>query len=441
MKSYAFDLESNGLLDELDTIHCLVIRDLKSKEVISLRPNEIERGLDILSTGNVVGHNIITFDIPAIQKVYPQWTCKGVVRDTMTLSRLVFPHLKDLDFSHARKNPDFPKQMIGRNSLESWGHRIGIHKGNYDKGWDEWNEEMQSYCEQDVEVTQQLLKRLMSKKPSKESIELEHDVAEIIWRQEQYGFAFNKSEATKLYARLLDERTKLGDSLTSLFPPWIVCTPFVPKRDNKTRGYKKGVTIYKEAEVEFNPNSRDHIALKLIEKYDWKPTEFTPSGKPKIDETTLEPLTYPEAKQLTEYLMLTKRLGQIAEGKNAWIKLERNGRMHGRINSNGAVTGRMTHMQPNMSQVPASYAPYGNECRKLFTASKGRVLVGCDADTLELRCLAAYMAPYDGGAYIKTVLEGDKSSGTDMHTLNSKVLGCSRDDAKTWFLITRNLYL
>lgn len=434
-----FDIETNGLLPELDRLHCLCMRDLDTGKDYSHHDHldkwfPIERGLELLEKADMlIGHNIIQFDIPAIQKVYPRWKPRGIVRDTLVMSRLQFPDLKERDFSYARRNEDFPKQLIGSHSLKAWGHRILNYKDDYDGGWDHWSQKMQRYCEQDVEVTASLWDKLMSKKPSQESIELEHRVAQIIWRQEQYGFAFDADGARKLYADLLSRRVELGERLSDHFPPWIVRTPFTPKRDNKTKGYVKGVTIHKEREVEFNPNSRDHIALKLREKYGWKPKEFTPEGKPKIDETVLEKLPYPEAKLLAENFLLTKRLGQIGEGRNSWIKLERDGRIHGRVNTNGAVTGRMTHSHPNMAQVPSTRALWGTECRSLFIADKGYVLLGCDADGLELRCLAGYMALFDGGKYVTTVLEGDKEAGTDMHSLNAAVLQCSRDEAKTWF--------
>jgi DNA polymerase I-like protein with 3'-5' exonuclease and polymerase domains len=131
--------------------------------------------------------------------------------------------------------------------------------------------------------------------------------------------------------------------------------------------------------------------------------------------------------------MLTKRIGQVGEGRHSWLASEREGKIHGSVNTNGAVTGRMTHASPNIAQVPSVRAPYGKECRSLFKAETGRRLVGCDADALELRCLAGYMALYDGGKYVKTVLGGRKEDGTDMHSINSRTLGCDRDTAKTWF--------
>jgi DNA polymerase I-like protein with 3'-5' exonuclease and polymerase domains len=138
-------------------------------------------------------------------------------------------------------------------------------------------------------------------------------------------------------------------------------------------------------------------------------------------------MPYPEAKPLCEYLMIQKRLGQLAEGKEAWVKLEKNGRIHGRVNTNGAVTGRCTHSNPNMAQVPAVRAPYGKECRELFKVAPGYKMVGADASGLELRCLAHFMGKWDNGAYAKELLEGD------IHTANQKAAGLeTRDQAKTF---------
>ena len=437
MTRYVFDIETNGLLDELDTIHCLVFKDIDTGEVFSHHDHggwSIWAGLvKLLSADMIIGHNIMGFDLPAIQKIYPELKHTCQVRDTLVLSRLLFADLKERDFQFRVTNPDFPGRLIGSHSLRAWGHRIHNFKEDYDDGWANWSPEMQHYCVQDVTVTASLWDKLLSKNPSAESVELEHRVFEIIQRQEQYGIRFDASGARHLYGQLLARSAELADLLRSAFPPWETSTPFTPKRDNRTLGYKAGVAISKLKTVEFNPNSRDHIAEKLREKYDWQPTEFTPEGKPSLEEETLDALTYPEAKLLSESFMITKRLGQIGEGKNSWIKLERNGRIHGRINTNGAVTGRMTHSHPNMAQVPSVRSPYGKECRSLFTAGPGKLLVGCDADALELRCLAGYMAHYDNGDYIKTVLEGNKADATDMHSLNARVLGCDRDTAKTWF--------
>ena len=135
----------------------------------------------------------------------------------------------------------------------------------------------------------------------------------------------------------------------------------------------------------------------------------------------------PEAALLVEYLTLNKRLGQIGNGKQAWLKAEKNGKLHGRVNPMGAVTSRCTHSNPNMAQVPSVGAPFGEECRALFTVPEGYSLLGADASGLELRCLAHYMSRHDGGKYGLEILEGD------IHTANQKAAGLpERSQAKTF---------
>ena len=148
----------------------------------------------------------------------------------------------------------------------------------------------------------------------------------------------------------------------------------------------------------------------------------------------LSSLPYPEAKLLSEYLLLDKRLGQLSDGQQAWLKAVDGitDRIHGRVNTNGTVTGRCTHHSPNMAQVPAVGAPYGKECRSLFGPPEGYYQIGCDASGLELRCLAHYLARYDGGAYAQVVLHGD------IHTTNQKAAGLpDRNSAKRFILKVR----
>ena len=424
MRRLAFDLETNGLLDELDTIHSLCIQDVDTGETWSCHDHgglpTISDGLFLLAEADVIlGHNIIKFDIPAINKARPGWASKARVRDTLVLSRLQRPDLMDRDVRReaAGKLRDMPKHLKGSHSLQAWGFRLQNLKDDYSGGWEQWSPDMQEYCEQDVAVTAQLFKLFEAEQYSDEAVELEHRVAWIIARQERFGFGFDRTAAEALYLVLKARSEELEERLKDAFPPWTVCTgTMIPKRDNKTLGYKQGVPVTKYKEVLFNPSSRIHIERCLRDKYGWEPAQLTESGRAKIDDAILNALPYPEAKALAEFFMLEKRLGQISDGKNAWYRLEKRGRIHGSVNSNGAVTGRMTHARPNMAQVPAVGKPYGYECRSCFIAPPGKVLVGCDASGLELRMLAHYMAKYDGGKYAEAVLG-------DVHWENTKGLG------------------
>jgi DNA polymerase-1 len=451
------------------------MEDLETGKVISCTDDDplrfpIQYGLNLLSEAEeIVGHNVINFDVPAIQKVYPKWKTKARVTDTMILARVLWADIKDADRKRVATG-QLPAALTGRYSLEAFGYRLGLLKGTYakDKGgdaWASWSDEMQRYCEQDVTVTVRLFrfaevrwKDSKSEKPvpfSDGCIELEHKVAWIISRQQRWGFRFNVAKAQKLYGDLIARRFDLERELRQVFHPWfrgreiVVPKKSMVRRKNAPIGgdhTTEGAAYQKIELVEFNPNSRDHISDRLMKLRGWKPKDFGKDGKPTVDDTVLSKLPYPEAKPLAEYLMVQKRIGQIAEGAKAWLKVEKAGRIHGAVITNGAVTGRMTHFDPNVAQAPASYSPYGHECRDCFEHTLGR-LVGCDADALELRCLAGYMAPIDGGAYIETVLKGDKSKGTDIHSVNARALGLDpkgsyvvdgkplsgRDIAKTWF--------
>jgi DNA polymerase I-like protein with 3'-5' exonuclease and polymerase domains len=463
-RTVAFDVETDGFLDVLTRVHCLVIRDMDTGEVWSCTDNwtegdfigedgsvlthrlGIRQGLHILSAASrVIGHNIIGFDIPAIQKVYPDFTLSGDVRDTLVMARVIWPRdrLKEMDYRGFNRGT-FPGKLIGNHSLEAFGYRLGEYKGDFKGPWETWTPEMQEYCEQDVEVTARLWAKVQAQRWPEQSTDLEHRVARIISRQERRGFTFDMEAARRLYADLVDRKAQLEAELTAVFPPLEVRTTIIPKVNNSKLGYVKGVPAVKVRIEDFNPSSRDQIA-KRLQMLGWTPTEFTAGGKPQVDETTLSDLPYPEAKPLLEYLLVDKRIGQIATGDESWMKhVARDGRIRGSVNSNGAVTGRMTHARPNLAQVPASHSPWGEQCRSVFVAASGMTLVGCDADALELRCLAHFMARYDDGAYVRVVLEGKKEDGTDIHSVNARALGLEpqaiafgtlkgRDVAKTWF--------
>ncbi len=439
MARYVFDIESDGLLDTMTKIHVLVLKDVESGEVFTFRADHVSSGIGMLEEADeIIGHNVIKFDVPAIRLLYPTFSPRKVT-DTLVLSRLLFPEMRDRDAT--RK--DFPKKLTGSHSLEAWGHRLGNYKGDFKGPWDVCTDEMVTYCEQDVEVTTTLYTRLMAKDPPPTAVDLEHRFATIISMQERNGFTFNREAAATLYSNLVGLRLSLAQQLKTTFGDEVVEEVFVPKVNNTKRGYEKGVPFTKRRTIEFNPSSRQQIARRL-QALGWKPTEFTESGQPKVDESVLEKLPYPEAKLLARYFLVEKRIGQLAEGEQAWLKVvTTKGRIHGSVNTNGAVTGRCTHSNPNVAQVPKVQigkgpdgdkvilkdldGGWGFECRSLFGPSQGKVLVGIDLSGLELRCLAHFMAKYDGGAYATVLLEGD------IHTVNQEAAGLpNRDNAKTF---------
>lgn len=432
-----FDIETNGLLDTLSTVHCLVTKDTESNEVRRFRGDDIQtNGLPHLQNAKAVGgHNVIKFDLPALEKVYG-FKYSGGIFDTLVMSRLVFSDIGDSDFVLYRQKK-IPGKCMGSHGLKAWGFRLGILKGDYgeeENCWEQWSKEMEDYCEQDVHVTHALFNHIHSIEHTQLSAWLEHEFCKTIARQERRGVRFNRQAAEALWVELNARRTEVGQKLKAVFGSWEVPDkPFTPKRDNAAKGYKAGVTIQRTKTVEFNPASRAHIANRLMALHGWKPKEFTEKGAVKVDEAIISKLRFPEVPLILEYLLLDKRLGQLSEGNQAWLKLEKGGRIFGSVNTGGAVTGRCTHANPNLAQVPNMGSLYGKECRSLFMAGEGYKLVGCDAAGLELRCLAHYMARWDKGAYAKIILEGKKEEGTDIHSMNQKAAGLpDRDTAKTF---------
>lgn len=439
-KYIVFDIETDGLLDTTKRFWCGWLYD--SYTDLYTGYTDLDEFFDALnkygtSGYNIVGHNICKFDIPALKKLKGErfaFDVRDVCIDTLVLARLIYSNIKDTDVGLMRSGK-LPKALYGSHSLKAYGYRMGELKGTYgeqEDAWDKFTPEMYAYNKQDVVVTLKLFNKLMSKGYPLKAIQLEHDIAWVMAKQERNGFVFDKASAVKLYADLSAKRQELYDSLVSDVGSWTVYKgDKIYKRDNAKKGIKAGVPYPQYEEVTFNPNSRAHIAKVLMDR-GWIPEEMTPTGAPKVDEDTLKSaMDIPLTPKILEFLLINKRIAQLAEGDNAWLKMmteDSDGyyRIHGSVNPNGAVTGRATHSYPNVAQVPAGRSPYGMECRSLFTVPEGWYQAGIDASGLELRCFGSFLYPYDKGAYIKEILEGD------IHTHNQKMAGLpTRDQAKT----------
>ena len=475
-----FDIESDGLLDTITVLHCINAIDRATGKSFAFnggvykdgtpapRDGTIEDGLKFLEEADIAGQNIINYDIPAIQKLYPNWKPRGKVFDTKVAACVIWTNVDELDHA-ALKSGRLPEEfrklgLIGAQSLKAWGWRLGERKGDFDPAnytdedgekhtWKTigFTQDMDTYGRQDPVVTLKLVEKIESKLYSQECIDLEHRVAQISFKQHERGFAVDVVSIEALTATLQRRHAEIAGQLQQQFRPWYVpniskgTALFTPKKDIKVAGYVAGCVFSKVKYVVFNPASREHIADRLMKLRSWRPGAFTPTGQPQIDETILGALVWPEAKLLSEYLLIEKRIGQIATGKEAWLRhAVRRGiygientnttpRIHGKVNTNGAVTGRMTHSKPNVAQTPRIGTPYGAECRACFVAAPGFVLVGCDAEGIELRMLGHFMALYDLGEYARTVVEGKKEDGTDVHSVNQRAIGMNkRDSAKTF---------
>ncbi len=395
-----FDIETTMTADK---IWCIVCKH--GDTYYQFKEDRLHRFAELIKqTEEVIGHNIIGFDIPVVNTIFGYdvfANCK--VTDTLVLSRLLNPMIE------------------GGHSLKNWGTKLGQNKIHFEQ-FDYFSEDMLTYCRNDVELTERLYKFLINKtKDFGMSIELEHKVAQIIQKQHERGFKINVVEAYELQSKFQEDMNDLTTKVRETFPPIKIEEEFIPKSNNKARGYVKGVPFTKVKYKEFNLGSRQQIAERLM-LLGWKPKKKTDKGHVIVDEKVLSEIhNIPEAKLINRFLMLQKRIAQV----NSWIEgIKEDGRVHGKVITNGTITGRMSHQSPNMAQIPAVYSPYGKECRALWTVNKGYKLVGVDASGLELRMLAHYMNDKD---YIYEVVNGD------IHRANQAAAGLeSRDKAKTF---------
>ena len=420
-----FDIETDGL--NPSKIHCIVAIDEHDK-VYTFTPDEIDQGVDLLSKADtLIGHNIIGYDIPAIKKLKDVDLTKSCnLIDTLLISRLLKPTRE------------------GGHSLEMWGYRLKFHKSDQPE-WDVFTEDMLEYCIKDVQLNKKVYEVLLkySEGFSAESIELETSVAKILHEQERVGFKFDMEKGVMLLSQLQERMKEVEDEVHKVFKPrWVDEKMVTPKLKKDGTLSKQGLTEYEYEEryvakdttpfmrksyQEFNLGSRKQIG-EYLQEFGWKPKSFTPTGQPIVDEAVLSKIkTIPQALLIAEFLLLQKRIAQV----DSWIEaVEEDERVHGFVISTGAITGRMSHRNPNLAQVPSIHSPYGKDCRACWTVNEGYKLVGVDASQLELRMLAHYMKDKE---YINEIINGD------IHTANQRAAGLeSRDQAKTF--IYANIY-
>lgn len=535
MRTVIWDCETDGLLPEVSTIWCICLRIVEDgieSPTYSYVNNpatgedDIDDAVAIIEDADmVVGHNMLGYDYRVLEKLYEDFNPKPgqIIRDTQVLSQMYYANEKDKDFDRFRRGT-LEGKLIGRFGLEAWGQRLGHFKGDYSKemkalGLDPWKDfdhvKGVPYCEDDVEVTSRLWRKIIGTEWSHEADILEHQISELMILQEEFGFWFDRAEAERLAARLQTEYDTLNAEAVAHFGRWYAPDKkykgepradfgeddsravwgevTIEKKETRRKTFKEGPLAgvthnyskdapYCKVDIkEFNPNSRPQIIDRLKFVYGWEPVDFTEAGNPEVNDEVLRDLAkhWSICETLAELFFYSKILGQIAHGNNAWLKLvDENGFIHGRCNPGGTRSGRASHSNPNVAQVPkvkvidvinketgevnalfvvngepiadvvkedgtykkAAVAKgragdFGWECRNLFGAPKinGQQwwLMGSDLKGVELRCFGHHLAEYDGGAYAEIILNGD------IHTVNQNAAGLnSRDNAKTFIYAT-----
>lgn len=503
-------LWAEGKISQCDRLWCVGVLDLDTREKfywgVDLGPDSIEYGMRFLSkVDRCIAHNGIGYDYPQMEKLYPEsFKRPRQAWDSMVIAKVIWPPdaLFGPDLARARAGT-FPMKLVKRHSLEAWGHRTGTHKVEYSGGFDAWRPAMASYLMTGDLDGPEALWRLIEKRLGwapdtpegalvwpERVISDENKVAEIIQEQQAFGIRFDQEKAVKLSSELLNTKagieTQLIETFGSWWQPGEVTTParsmqralpqfpdvtirrVSEKTGKELRPYvgppleefQEGCPYTPITWTTFNPGSRDHLGMRLQAVFGWKPKAFGKDGKPTVDESTLaeipEAVMPKETRQLIlDYFVVSKTLGMLSKGAKSWMGLcskhsEKHGtesRIHGSMDTCGAVTRRGIHKDPNLSQVPSVRKEkvvledgskvekalhglkgrYGYECKELMTADPGWELTDCDASSLELIDLGHYLFLLDGGKFSARVCDPDR----DPHQEHADLADMTRGDAKT----------
>lgn len=426
-KYWAFDIETDDL--KATRIWCAVFINAATRErIVATDHQSIRRFFEEHPDAILVGHNIISFDVPTCNRVLGLHIPYDRVVDTLTLSYLYDP------------------RMLGGHSLEAWGERLGLAKIEF-KDFSCLSDEMITYCIQDTElclrVFKALTRRMRERGFSEKSAWIEHNIRQVVDEQQNNGFYFDIPAAEELYATLRERERGLAVPILELFPAVLVPAGTYNFRTRKDgtpyASYVRHTEQYPRLEMnddgtytvyayqEFNIGSPKQRVDKLL-SLGWEPDKFTPTGQPKVDEESLlkfaDESNIPEVRLIADWLVTNGRGNMV----NTWLDCvdRSDSRMHGRVFTCGAGTRRMTHSSPNTANIPKAdpKVPWGKECRSLWTVPKGKVLVGYDAKALEMRMFAHYLGDPE---VAKLYIEGDP------HSANAAMLGIDRSTVKNVF--------
>ncbi len=460
-----FDIETNALrIQEIENFWCGGAKPLDEDKVFMF--TSLSEYLDyLLSAEELIGHNIIGYDIPALKhlsrsKLGKEFNPQGRITDTLILSRL------------------YNYGMPNGHSLDAWGRRLGCEKIEFND-YSRFSEEMLEYCEQDVivnaKVYEWLQSRITDRPEFRDAIDIEHYMSHVAVQMHEDGFKFNVDHAKRIHTNVTNELSQLDSELVKAFPPKeVFVKEIVPKAKKDGSLSRVGLTedewatatvgrpIRRCKTVPFDPNSNAQIVQRLNDS-GWRPIEKTKGhikaerdkDKEKLEKFKLTgwkvsevnlatlPEDAPEAaKKLVRRLFLEGRRRTLQEWFDNYN--ETTGRIHGTITPLGCWTQRCSHSKPNMGNVPSTATKYkskelidlaklyGSHMRSMWMADEGSYLVGTDASGIQLRILAHII---NDPTFIEAIVNGEKSKKTDIHNLNMKALGdvCrDRSVAKTF---------
>ena len=450
MKVYVFDLESDNLLEEATKIHCGVVANLNDDRTWKYRPHEIDQLVSQLMKADVlIGHNIISYDLPLIEKLTGQ-VFKGKVVDTLVMSRLHKPK-RTLPI-HAKN------KRAGPHSLYSWGVRCGRDKPDYD-AWEEFDEDMLHRCSEDVEINKLTFFELMKEVKGqswRDAHLLTFELFKNLHKQEQYGWLVDQPYMDKCVDILTHWIERIDNTIVPLLPLKLIVEEqkvkgeykYVQKPFKKNREYSAQVLnwmalcdmdsseksvvgpfsriSYRTVSLDSNDETKDYLLSQGWEPETWN-YKKDKKGRPEKDERGNLIKTSPKLNGDDAFIGVSGKVGRLIAKRvqarhrrsqiEGWKRLIRpDGRLSARV-AGVASTGRMKHA--GLVNVPGGDAFFGKQMRKCFISKPGYVLVGCDSAGCQNRQLAARVGdPF----FTETLINGSKELGTSIHHVNQKAI-------------------
>ena len=423
---FVIDIEADSLTPSV--IWCVVVRNAATNEVWRFRDaKEFNSFVALHKEAIWVGHNALSFDIPVLNRLWHSTIRYGRVIDTLVLSYLYHP------------------KMPGGHSLEAYGERFGFAKDLFND-FSQFSPKLLARCEVDTELNLKVFLRLTEKMRavgfSEKSCELEHQVREIIDRQQKRGYDFDVPNANILLAKLLHERDEYAEIVHKLFPPQLELHKTFKKAFKQdgtpTANYQRHNEEFPNLVLgddgsyevytwnEFNIGSSGQRLDKLL-SLGFVPNKLTKGGNPSVDEESLVEFAkesgIKEAQAIADWLVVSARSSML----HSWLNcVADDGAIHGRVFSCGAGSRRMTHSGPNTANIPGNEARYGHEVRSLWRARQGLVQVGYDAKSAQMRCFAHLLPDPSLGARF---YDGSE----DPHQTNADLIGIPRRPIKNVF--------
>jgi DNA polymerase I-like protein with 3'-5' exonuclease and polymerase domains len=437
-----FDIEADNLYSTVTKLHCIALKRIGiDKDVLLFDRENIKEGICILkSADRLIGHNIIQYDIPVIEKLYDIKLTTNVL-DTINLSMICFPEYKQHGLEHWGQRLGFEKfnPVTGKEYTdEEWKERKGIKQ----TVWDVYTDEMGAYCKQDVRITELVLWKCNINNIDPYVIELSNNFSRIIAEQVNNGCRIDKEGLLKLQSQIEVEEQRASKELLSKLPDFVDYDFKIYKRNNQNKNIKAGDIEAIEIVTPFNLQSTQHWMRYLKTKYDFDPPLVRRKGKkdptPCLDDDVLAKLedVYPEVTDLLLWKTANKIRKMIYTGDTSvYNLLDKNNIIRGGVKTDGTVSGRCAHNNPNLATMPGVRTndqgiirgikgKYAYEVRSLFIPRPGFVQVGFDAKGLEYMCLAHFI---NNPEFTNIIENGD------IHTWTQKTLGfAQRRQAKTF---------